>query len=206
MQGICRTLMAWVLVFVLSPASLLAQADRAILYPGHGVTLNGNSLQTSSAVMSGDSIQTASDSAQLTGHDLIAQVEPSTTVQYGDVLLLSCGGVIVSSAGHAVQSSDTRATPVGGAARFEMVNRDGKLKINVQAGTVRVTNDQTTTLSAGQSSERDSEGCPLPGYLKPAPAAAGGKGKWIILMGAGGGAAAAGVFIGERKSASPSRP
>ncbi len=47
MQGICRILIAWILVLVLSPVSLLAQIDRAILYPGHGVTLNGNSLQTS---------------------------------------------------------------------------------------------------------------------------------------------------------------
>lgn len=206
MQGMCRILVAWILVVVLSSASVFAQADRAILYPGHDVTLNKNSIQTSSAVFSGDTIQTGSDPAQLTGHDLIAQVEKSTTVQYGDVLLLSCGAVIVNSAGHAVQASDTRVTPVGGTAKFEMINRDGKLKINVESGTVRVSNDQTTTLTAGQSTERDSEGCPLAAILKPAPAAAGGRGKWIALVGAGGGAAAAGIFIAGRKPASPSGP
>jgi ferric-dicitrate binding protein FerR (iron transport regulator) len=128
-------------------------------------------------------------------------------VQYGDVLLLSCGAVIVSSAGHAVQASDTRVTPVGGPAKFEMINRDGKLKINVQSGTVRVSSDQTTMLSAGQSTERDSEGCPLAAILlKSTPAAAGGRGKWIALVAAGGGAAAAGIFIAGRKPTSPSGP
>lgn len=205
-QGICRNLITWVLMTVLCSASVFAQADKAILYPGHNVTLNRNSIQTSSAVMSGDTIQTGSDPAQLTGHDLIAQIEKSTTVQYGDVLLLSCGAVIVSSARHAVQASDTRVTPVGGTAKFEMINRDGKLTINVQSGSVRVSSDETTMLAAGQSTQRDSEGCPVAAILKPAPAAAGGRGKWIALAGVGGGAAAAGIFIADRKPTSPSKP
>jgi hypothetical protein len=206
MQGICRTLIAWILVVVFSSASVFAQVDRAILYPGHDVRLNGNSIQTSSAVMSGDSIETGSDPAQLTGHDLIAQVEKSTTVQYGDVLLLSCGAVVVSSAGHAVQASDTRVTPIGTTAKFRVVNRDAKLTISVESGTVRVSSDETTTLSAGQSTERASEGCPVAAYLKPAPAAAGGRGKWIALVAGGGGAAAAAIIIDGRKPASPSGP
>jgi hypothetical protein len=205
MQGLCRTLIVWILVVLLLPAGAFAQADRAILYPGHDVRLNGNGLQTSSAVMSGDMIETGSDPAQLTGHDLIAKVEDHTTVQYGDVLLLSCGAVVASGGSHAVQASDTRVTPIGGAAKFRIVNRDAKLTISVESGTVRVSSDETTTLSAGQSTERTSEGCPVAAYLKAPPAASGGK-KWVALVVAGGGAAAAGIIIGERKPTSPSAP
>ncbi len=210
MQGKCRNLSAWVLVIVLSSASVFAQADKVMLYPGPDVRLNGGSLKASSAVMSGDKVETGTNGAQLTGHDLMLQVDPGTSLLYGDVLLLSCGGLLVSSAWHPVQASDTLVSPLGGMAKFTLVNRGGKLTISVQSGTVTVSNEQTTTLSAGQSIERKSAECPVAGAAtkttKPSSAALGGNGKWIALAAAGGTATAVGVYFAERKPASPSAP
>ncbi len=207
MQGMCRNLLTLLLMIALLSTTAFPQADKAILYPGQGVTLNGNGIQTSSAVLSGDKVQTASASAQLTGKGLIAQVEPDSTVQYGDVMILSCGGVVVSSDANAVQASDTRVTPVNGNAKFHMVNRGGKLIVEVQSGTVRVSGDQVSMLTAGQSTELPSaDGCPVLAQGNPAPAARSGKGKWLVLGGVAGGGAAAAILLSGRKPASPAEP
>lgn len=207
MQGMCRNLLTLLLIIAMLSTTAFSQADKAILYPGQGVTLNGNGIQTSSAVLSGDKVQTASAGAQLTGKGLIAQVDPESTIQYGDVMILSCGGVTVSSDGNAVQASDTRVTPVNGNAKFQMVNRGGKLTVNVESGTVRVSGDQVTMLTAGQSTELPSaDGCPVVAQGNPAPAAKSGKGKWILIGGAAGGATAAAILLSGRKPTSPAEP
>ena len=206
MQGICRSCVALFLIAGVFSATVFAQADKAILYPGQGITLNGSAIQTSSAVVSGDTIATGNGSGQLTAHGLVAQIHPNSSLQYGDVIILNCGGVIASSDANAVQASDTRVTPKGGTAKFEMINRGGKLTINVQSGTVKVSSDTSTTLTAGQSSELpSSDTCPAIVSGKPVAPGATGKGKWI-LIGAAAGGAAAGVYIVERKPSSPSEP
>lgn len=208
MQGLYRSLVTCLLIMALFSTTVSAQANKAILYPGQGVKLNGNGLQTSSAVLSGDTIQTGGGGAQLTGHGLIIQLEPNSALQYGDMMILSCGGVVVSSDGNSVQASDTRVVPLNGAAKFQMVDRGGKLTISVHSGTVRVVNDQVSTLLAGQSVEIASpDGCPVATATNtPAAAASHARGKWITLGAAGGGAVAAGIFVSERKPSSPSAP
>ncbi len=207
MQGMCRNLVTLLVMASILSTTVFAQADKAIIYPGQGVKLNGNGIQTSSAVMPGDTVQTGSATAQLTGKGLIAQVEPDSTLQYGDVMILSCGGVTVSSDANAVQASDTRVSPMNGNAKFQMLNRGGKLTINVQSGTVRVSSDQVATLTAGQSTELPSaDGCPVLAAGKPLAAASTGKGKWIVLGGAAAGAVTAGILLSDRKPSSPSEP
>lgn len=209
MQGIIRTFVVYVLVAVLLCASAFAQSDRAILYSGQGAKLNGSVVPTSSAVLSGDNVETASGPAQLTAQGFQAQVEPATALKWGDVILLTCGGLSVSSDSNAIQASDTRITPVNGNSKFTVVNRGGKLNVNVQSGTVRVSGEEVTTLTAGQSIDRPStDSCPAIASNDPAAAGhgAGKSTKWVILGAAGGGAAAAAILIPDRKNASNSKP
>ncbi len=206
MQGTCRRWLSFSLIAVVFSTSALAQVDKAILYPGQGITLNGSSIQTSSAVVSGDTVQTADTTAQLVGQGLIAQVHPDSRVQYGDILILSCGGVLVSSSANAVQASDTRVAPQNGTAKFEMINRGGKLTINVQSGTVRVSSDKVSMLTAGQSTEvPSSDTCSVIAGLKPVAPATSGRAKWL-LIGTAGVAGAVGIYIVERSPSSPSAP
>jgi hypothetical protein len=209
MLGFFRKAVAFALVSITLAVSVPAQTERAILYPGNNVDLNGNSIQTSSAVMSGDKVHTGDGQAQLTGRGLLTIIEKNSTMQYGDVLLLECGSMLVSSSTFSVQASDTRVTPNAGTAKYHIVNRGGKLTIEVQSGSVRVSADETTVLAAGQSVERLShDGCPVLGAEKPEAAASGGRRKIVGLILAGGGAGAAGIIFAERnkKPVSPSGP
>lgn len=209
MQVLCRKGIGCLLALSLFTANVFAQAERAIVYPGQDVRLNGNQIQMSSAVMSGDKIQTGTSSAQLTGRGLLALIESNSALQYGDVMILECGGVSVSSSANGVQASDTRVTPAGNMAKFQIVNRGGKLTISVQSGAIRVSSDEISMLSAGQSIERAShDGCPVATAQKTPAAASGGRGKMIGLVIAGGGAGAAGIIIAgrDKKPVSASRP
>lgn len=206
MQGLCRKAVTLLLLAAFIPTTVFAQADKAILYPAPGLRLNGNSIQTSSAILSGDTVQTGSGSVQITGKGVMAQVDPDSTLMYGDIIVLACGGLTISTDSNGVQASDTRITPINGTARFQVVNRGGKLQVNVHSGTVRVASDETTTLSQGQSIDRpSSDGCPVLAAEKPSAPASTGKGKWILIGGAAGGGGAL-IWLLERKPSSPSAP
>ncbi len=206
MIGICRSTISLLLIAVMCSTTVFAQADKAILYPGPGIVLNGAPIRISTAVSSGDTVQTSTSSAQLAGKGVMVQVDPSSTLKFGDVMILECGGVVVSSGSNGVQASDTRVTPQNGTAKFQMTNRAGKLTINVQSGTVRVSNDQVTNLGAGQSAEFPSaDTCPVLASGKPVAPGSVGKGNWVLIgaAAAGGGTA---IYYVTRSPASPSSP
>jgi hypothetical protein len=208
---LCRRFLACVLIAVTCGATSSAQAERALLYPGNNVSLNDNSIQAMSAVQSGDKIHTGNSEAQLTARNLLALIDKESTLHYGeDLMILDCGAVVVSSSTTGVQGSDTTVMPVNGTAKFRMENRRGRLKVEVQAGSVRVSNDQRNILTAGQSVERESnDGCPVAGAYKP-PSTSGSTGrlKAAGLILGGGTAVGAGIWFGgaEARPVSASRP
>lgn len=175
--------------------------DRAILYPGAGVELNGKATQTTSSVYSGDTITTSAAAAQLVEKGSTVQLQPQTSVKFGDSLTLGCGGIVVNG-NTAVHVNGNTIAPAG-AAKFEAVNRDLKLLISVESGVVSVGGE---TVSAGQTITRPgTAGCAsVPTVAK----ASGNMGKAIVGAAAGGGAVVGSClawWCGNKDDISPSK-
>lgn len=171
------------LLFALN-ISVFAQ-DRAILYPGAGVELNGKMAQTTSAVSSGDTVTTATGAAQIIEKGATIQVEPRTSVKYGNSISLECGGVSVNG-NSTVHVNNNTIVPSGASPRFEVTNREGKVLVSVKSGAVLVGGE---TVSAGQTISRP--GTPGCVAADPVAKASGGHmGKAVAAGGAGAGVVA----------------
>jgi hypothetical protein len=182
MLGLRTALVAGLLFSV--NVNVFAQ-DRAILYPGAGVELNGKVTQATSAVSNGDTITTAASAAQLIEKGATLQLQPQTSIKYGDSVTLGCGGVVVN--GNTIVHVNGEAIVPAGPAKFEAVNRDSKLLVSVQSGVVSIGGE---SVSAGQSATRPG----TTGCASLAPVAKAGKGMGKALVGA---AAAGGAVAGS---------
>ena len=143
------------------PAALFAADQPAAMLYSHGTALlNGNSIARSSALFSGDLIQTNTDSVaniNATGSSVLVLNE--SLVQYeGSTLKLEHGGVAIST-------SKLLATRAGGVkvspattvwTEFEVRDVDGKVRIAARKGDLTISdNTGTTTLAQGQETMRD---------------------------------------------------
>ena len=141
-------------------AGFAADASAAMLYSHGTALLNGNSVARSSAIFSGDLVQTSADSVaniNATGSSVLVLHE--SLVQYeGGAVKLEHGGVTIST-------SKLLATRVGGVTvtpragvwtEFEVRDVDGKVEIAARKGDLTVSDAKgTTTLAQGQQSTRD---------------------------------------------------
>lgn len=205
MTGIARVLAVAFLIASL-PCAALAQ-DRAMLYPGEGISLNGKAISINSTVFSGDSIQTGKGAAQIVGHGVSTYIEPGSLLTYGSPMQLGCGSITVTGQATLKGAGET-ITATSPAAKFQVINRGGTLLVSVQSGAVNLSGAGNKTLEAGQSANRTgSTSCP--GALGvPAVAATHAKAYVLGAVAAAGGVAGAILASrgGESKSASPTRP
>jgi hypothetical protein len=149
------------MMVVIFPAALLAADPPSAMLYSHGTALiNGNSIERSSALFSGDLVQTNSDSVaniNATGSSVL--VLSDSLVQYqGSTLNLEHGGVTVST-------SKLLATRVGGVTvspassgwtEFAVRDVDGKVQIAAHKGDLTIHDDKgTTTLAQGEQTTRD---------------------------------------------------
>src|ERR1700733_34361 len=143
------------------PAALLAWDQPAAMLYSHGTALlNGDSIARSSAIFSGDLVETNADSVaniNATGSSVL--VLNDSLVQYeGAALKLEHGGVTIST-------SKSLATHIGGVTvspvsavwtEFEVRDVDGKVQIAARKGDLTVSDETgTTTLTQGQETTRD---------------------------------------------------
>ncbi len=146
---------------VIFPAALFAaDAAPAMLYSHGTAMLNGNNIARSSAIFSGDLVQTSRDSVaniNATGSSVLILNE--SLVQYeGSAVKLEHGGVTVST-------SKLLATRVGGVTvtpragvwtEFDVKDVDGKVEIAARKGDLTISDAKGTTLLAqGQQSTRE---------------------------------------------------
>src|ERR1700730_3598208 len=149
------------IVVVITPAALLAVAsDSAMLYNNGTTWLNGTSLPKSSAIFSGDLVQTTAGSVakiNASGSSLI--VVADSLVQFeGNAVKLEHGGIAVStSKAMATRAGDVTVTPTASVwTQFDVTDVDGKVRIAAQKGDVTVSDQAgTTTLAQGQETTRD---------------------------------------------------
>src|SRR5580692_3448544 len=155
-----RKLVSCVLLLMV-PASLFA-ADQpdAVLYSHGTAQLNGNNIRRSSAIFSGDLVQTNADSvANINATGSTVLVLNDSLVQYeGSTLNLEHGGVTISTSKLlATRAGAVTVSPVSGVwTEFDVRDVDGNVRIVARKGDLSIKDDSgTTTLAQGQETTRD---------------------------------------------------
>jgi len=152
-------ILSLIMVLILPVAVFAADQPAAMLYTHGTALLNGSSITRSSAIFSGDLVQTnASSAANINASGSIVLVLNDSLVQYQDhALKLEHGGVTIST-------SRLLATQAGGVTvspsstvwtEFEVRDVDGQVQIMARKGDLTISDDKgTTTLAHGQEATR----------------------------------------------------
>jgi len=199
-RSIYRTVVClFVLVF---PAGLFAgdMTPAAMVYSHGGTMLNGSAVPRSSALFSGDLVQTGADSvANINSTGSTVLVLNDSLIQYeGDSLKLEHGGVSIStSKSMSAHAGDIKISPAKGVlTEFEVRDVDGSVQIVARRGDLSVTDqDGTSTLAQGQDTTKDESSTqnskkrkrqagPVPGAV-PGSAGAILDSPWVIGIGGG---------------------
>ena len=150
-------------MLVVFPGALFA-ADQAsgMLYSHGTALLNGVNISRSSAIFSGDLVQTNKDSvANINATGSTVLVLNDSLVQYeGGSVNLDHGGVTVStSKSLAARAGDVVVSPASSAwTEFEIRDVDGKVRIMARKGDLTISDDTgTTTLGQGQETTREEQ-------------------------------------------------
>jgi len=149
------------LMVMIFPAALFAADQPAAMLYSHGTALlNGNSIARSSAIFSGDLVQTNSDSVaniNATGSSVL--VLNDSLIQYeGSTVTLEHGGITIStSKSLATRAGDVTVSPTASVwTEFEVRDVDGRVQIAARKGELTVSDGSgTTTLAQGQQTTRD---------------------------------------------------
>jgi hypothetical protein len=219
-----RGLVSCVLM-ILFPGSLFAaDSNAAMLYTNGAAWVNGAHVpRSSSAIFSGDLLQTRSDSvANINQAGSSITVLSDSLVQFeGASVDIQHGGVTVStSKGIAATAGDVKVTPASSAwTEFNVSDVDGTVRIHASKGALTISDGKdVVTLAQGQDTTRDeSSGTSDKDNKKKnkkrqtgaVPAAGGGIMNSPVAIGVGAGAAIAittWVLIKNDDPASPTKP
>jgi len=156
-----RGVLSWLLIMVLPAASFAADSGAAMLYTNGAAWINGGTVPKSSAIFSGDLVQTRTDSvASIKATGTSVMVFSDSLVQFqGSAVKLEHGSLNVgTSRSMAAQIGELRVVPASGTSwtEFEVTDTDGAVKIIARKGDLRLIDaDGTTTLAQGQETTRD---------------------------------------------------
>lgn len=149
-------------LIVLFPFSLFAaDSSAAMLYTNGPAWVNGAHVpRPSSAIFSGDLLQTRSDSvANINQPGSTVQVLSDSLVQFeGSSVKIDHGTVrVTTSKGMTTTAGDVKVAPASNAwTEFNVVDVDGTVRIAARKGDVTITdNTGTVTLAQGQETTRD---------------------------------------------------
>ena len=209
---------------VLFPFSLFAaDSNAAMLYINGPAWVNGAHVpRPSSAIFSGDLLQTRSDTvANINQPGSTVRVLSDSLVKFeGSSVRIDHGGVTVStSSGMATSAGDVKVTPTSNAwTEFNVIDVDGTVRISAHKGDVTVSDgNQTVTLAQGQDTTRDESSDDSSGKSKKkrkqaagaTPGASGGVLNSPIALGIGAGAVigvTTWVLLQSDNPASPAKP
>jgi hypothetical protein len=223
-----RKVVSCVLVLLFPASMFAADSNAAMLYTKGTAWVNGSHVpRSSSAIFSGDLLQTRSDTvANINAPGSSITVLSDSLVKFeGSSLNIEHGGVTVStSKGVATTAGDVKVVPSSEAwTEFHVTDVDGTVRIAASKGDVTVTDGKETfTLAQGQettrnetsddSTDKDSKDKKKKDKKRApgaAPAAGGGALNSPIAVGIGAaaiGGVTAWVLIKSDKPASPSAP
>ena len=216
-----RSMVSCVLLLIVPVTLLAADSGAAMLYADGAAWLNGSHVPKSSAIFSGDLVQTRSDSAA----DI--QAPGSTITVLGDSLVkfegasldIQHGGLSIStSKGIFATAGSVRVSPASNSwTEFNVIDAGGTVRIAARKGDLMVTDDNgTTTLQQGQETTRDDQSSQADNKKKDkkratgaAPAATGGvfSSTAAVAVGAGAiGGLTVWVLSRSENPVSPSNP
>ncbi|HTR25069.1 MAG TPA: hypothetical protein VMI10_13895 [Terriglobales bacterium] len=146
---------------VLFPLQMMGEETAsAMLYTAGSAWLNGSEVPKSSALFSGDLLQTRSDSTaniQVKGSSVMVMAD--SLIKYeGPSVELEHGGLRVTTSKSLIAHvGDVTIRPAGDSwTEFQVVDVDGRVQIAANKGDLTVQDDQgTSTVSQGQQTTRD---------------------------------------------------
>jgi hypothetical protein len=156
-----RKLVSCVLLFLFPSSLLAADSNAAMLYTNGPAWVNGSHVpRASSAIFSGDLLQTPADSvANINEAGSTITVLSESLVKFeGSSVNIEHGGVTVSTSKEmATTAGDWKVTPASSAwTEFKVSDVDGTVKIIATKGNLLISDgQQTTTLEQGQQTTRD---------------------------------------------------
>jgi hypothetical protein len=160
-RSACRKMVSCVLLFLFPGAMFAADSNAAMLYTNGAAWVNGAHVpRSSSAIFSGDLLQTHSESvANINEAGSSITVLADSLVQFQvSFVEIDHGGVTVStSRGVAAVAGDVKVTPASYSwTEFNVVDTDGTVRIAARKGDLTVTDGKETfTLAQGQETTRD---------------------------------------------------
>ncbi len=153
--ALLQKILSCLLVLITPSALFAADLGAAMLYSNGATWLNGSSLPKSSAIFSGDLVQTTAGSvAKINASGSTLAVLSDSLVQFeGNAVKVEHGGVTVStSKAMATRAGDLTVTPAASVwTQFDVTNLDGKVQIAARKGDLTIDDGTgTTTLAQGQ--------------------------------------------------------
>jgi hypothetical protein len=220
-----RGMVTCVLVVLFPFSSFAADSNAAMLYTNGPAWVNGSHVpRPSSAIFSGDLLQTRSDSvANINQPGSTVQVLSDSLVQFeGSSVKIDHGAVrVATSRGMATTAGDVKVAAASNDwTEFNVTDVDGTVRIAARKGDITVSDGKgTVTLAQGQQTTRDESSSDTPSDKKSgknrkkaagaAPGATGGVLNSPIAIGIGG-AAVIGVttwvLIKNDDPLSPAKP
>jgi len=159
--ALIQKILSCILAVIVPAALFAADSGAAMLYSNGTAWLNGSSLPKSSAIFSGDLVQTPAGSvAKINASGSSLTVLADSLVQFeGNAVKLEHGGVAVStSKAMATRTGDVTVTPAANVwTQFDVTNLDGKVQIAARKGDLTIDDGTgaTTTLAQGQQTTVD---------------------------------------------------
>jgi hypothetical protein len=156
-----RGMVTCVLVVLFPLLLFAADSNAAMLYTNGPTWVNGTHVpRASSAIFSGDLLQTRSDSvADINQPGSTVQVLSDSLVQFeGSSVKIDHGAVrVTTSKSMATMAGDVKVTPTANAwTEFNVTDVDGTVRIAAKKGDVTVSDGKgTTILAQGQETTRD---------------------------------------------------
>jgi hypothetical protein len=218
MRTLHLKIISCITVVILQTTLFAAEQPAAMLYTHGTALLNGSTIAASSAIFSGDLVETnGSSAANINALGSIVLVLNDSLVRYqGQAVNLEHGGVSVSTSKLlATRAGTVVVSPAAGVwTEFEVRDVDGRVEIAARKGDLTISDEKgTTTLAQGQQTTREETQPEQDNKKKKkkaaaAPAAVGGALSSPVAIGIGGAAivgVTAWVLVKSDDPASPSK-
>jgi len=147
--------LAVVLAITFSTSALFADSAAGMLYARGSVMLNGNKVDTSSAVFFGDKVQTGEDSAVAftsAGATVLVPANSSVVLEKNNVELVCGTALVATSSALGAKVGNLTIAPAAKEAKFELTQTTAELRVTAREGDLKISDSRTEmTLAAGQS-------------------------------------------------------
>jgi hypothetical protein len=155
-----RAALCWIIAATFPLLAFGSGSDTAMLYAKGTTWINGAAVPGSSAIFSGDLVQTKPDSLAIinsSGANVV--VLPDSLIKFGGTTVSIERGTVsvATSNGMNTHAGDVTVSPASKAlTKFEVTDLDGTVQIIAREGDLSISNgSETTQLAQGQQTTRD---------------------------------------------------